>query len=113
MARQKVKRLRKNRYRSAQILGGDGYDSDKENESPTPPTNDAPSTSSPNTDPTTTPANNSTSASTITVDENPVGRRRKSDVWRYATKTDDGETAKCQLCDFTCKTPLHSTTHIR
>ncbi|CAF1655508.1 unnamed protein product [Didymodactylos carnosus] len=41
MARQKVKRLRRNRYRSAQILGGGGYDSDKENESPTPPTNDA------------------------------------------------------------------------
>ncbi|CAF1169943.1 unnamed protein product, partial [Didymodactylos carnosus] len=37
-------------------------------------------------------ANNSTSASTITVNENSVGRRRK---------------------DFTCKTPLHSTTHIR
>ncbi|CAF1458616.1 unnamed protein product [Adineta steineri] len=53
-----------------------------------------------------------------TLDEQPTnnnsnGRRSTSNVWRYATKSEDGKTATCHLCDFKCATSGHSTSTIR
>lgn len=44
---------------------------------------------------------------------NPTGRRITSNVWLYATKSDDGKSATCKICNFTCTTSAHSTSAIR
>ena len=36
-----------------------------------------------------------------------------SNVWLYATKSDDGCIARCNLCDYTCSSKSHSTSTIR
>jgi hypothetical protein len=41
------------------------------------------------------------------------GQKLVSKVWLYATKSDDGEQAACQLCDFKCSCHSHSTSTIR
>ncbi|CAF1545416.1 unnamed protein product [Adineta ricciae] len=40
-------------------------------------------------------------------------RRNVSNVWLYATKSEDGKTATCGICGFTCTTASHSTSTIR
>lgn len=46
--------------------------------------------------------------------KNNLGSRRySSNVWLYATKSDNGKTAKCSLCPYSCALPSHSTSTIR
>ncbi|CAF4394507.1 unnamed protein product, partial [Rotaria sp. Silwood2] len=45
-------------------------------------------------------------------DKNSPGRKSISNVWRYAKKSDDGKTAICLLCDYTCSIVSHSTSTI-
>lgn len=42
-----------------------------------------------------------------------TGRKFSSKVWLYATKSDDGKTAMCNLCDYACSSKSHSTSTIR
>ncbi|CAF3435850.1 unnamed protein product, partial [Rotaria sp. Silwood2] len=44
--------------------------------------------------------------------KNSPGRKSTSNVWQYAKKSDDGKTAICLLCDYTCSIVSHSTSTI-
>ncbi|CAF2167234.1 unnamed protein product [Rotaria magnacalcarata] len=56
----------------------------------------------------TTPSSSSSSAQTTIT-----GRKSSSDVWFYATKSDDGQLPTCKLCNYTCTSSSHSTLTIR
>ncbi|CAF3997905.1 unnamed protein product [Rotaria magnacalcarata] len=55
----------------------------------------------------TAPSSSSSAQTTIT------GRKSSSEVWLYATKSDDGQLATCKLCNYTCTSSSHSTSTIR
>jgi len=71
------------------------------------------SSSQHNNNSTTTTTNNNISTLTSTSNHYPGGRKSTSDVWKYAKKLNDGTTAKCNICDFTCVMSAHSTSSIR
>jgi hypothetical protein len=57
--------------------------------------------------------NNNDSITTSSIPTNIIGRKSRSKVWLYAKKSEDNQSASCQLCDFTCSVVDHSTSTIR
>ncbi|CAF1966514.1 unnamed protein product [Rotaria magnacalcarata] len=57
-------------------------------------------------------SNNTVGITAPTNNVIPTGRKRFSNVWLFATESDDGQKATCQLCNFTCSSKSHSTSTI-
>jgi hypothetical protein len=66
-----------------------------------------------NTTESTSPSDNINSTAILSLRNNITGRKSSSNVWYHAKKSDDGKTAYCNLCDYTCVIAKHSTSTIR
>ncbi|CAF3178588.1 unnamed protein product [Rotaria sp. Silwood2] len=80
--------------------------------SSSPPTSNTTNSSS-NNNITTQSSDTTNPTTTSSIHQNFPNRKSQSSVWLYATKSEDGKSATCNLCGYACAVVSHSTSTIR